>query len=91
MSFGQKVYTLTAGEWTQISTTDDANVTVENFATGAYGNIRIIAGATAPDLDFPDYRTLRPQQQHTYTNLDEGTTLWARASVDDVRIEVQTG
>lgn len=92
MTFGTPRKTLEAGKWTQISTAQDANVTVENFGVDAYQTVQIVSGANEPSSDNPvtNFRTLRPQGSQTFTNLDDGTVLWARAS-RDVVIEVLTG
>lgn len=83
---------LTSGAWLQISTTDDTNVTVENFGVGAYQTVQIATGAEAPtDETLTGFRTLRPQQSQNFTNLDEGTVLWARSVSLDTPIEVIAG
>lgn len=92
MSFGQSRIILQPGEWAQISTSEDANVTVENFGVDAYQFVHIVSGAVNPGEDPPEhFRTLHPQRQHTFTNLDEGTVLWARALSMATLIEVLTG
>lgn len=93
MPFGQKRFELEPGKWTQISTTDDQNVTVDNFGVAAYQTVRIAASAADPGTDgeIHHFRTLRPQLQQTFTNLDEGTVLWATATSEHVTIEVMTG
>lgn len=93
MSFGQHRRTIDAADWYQISASEDANVTIENFSVGAYQSVRIISGATPPAPGDPveNFRTLTAGRQHTFTNLDEGTVLWARAVNEPVVIEVLTG
>lgn len=90
MTFGTPRKTLEPNKWTQISTAADANVTVENFGVDAYGTVQIISGPTEPTSDVTDFRTIRPQGSQTFTNLDEGTVLWARSAAPVV-IEVLTG
>lgn len=92
MTFGTPRVTLVPYVWTQICTSDDENVTVENFGVGAYQTVQIMAGPTAPgpEVEITQYRTIRPQASQTFTNLDEGTVLWAR-SAEAVVIEVMTG
>lgn len=93
MTFGQHRHTLPVGEWVQISTSDDENVTVENFGVSAYQFVHIISGANPPSGSDPvdAFRTLPAGRQHTFTNLDDGTVLWARAVNEPVVIEVLTG
>lgn len=92
MTFGTPRHTLVPNEWTRICASEDENVTVENFGVGAYQTVQIIAGPTPPgsDADITQFRTVRPQASQTFTNLDEGTVLWARSS-EAVVIEVMTG
>lgn len=92
MTFGTPRKTLEPGKWTQISTTEDTNVTIENFGVDAYQFVQIVSGPTEPgtDTDVTNYRTIRAQRSQTFTNLDEGTVLWARA-LAPVVIEVLTG
>lgn len=83
---------LTSSAWLQISTTDDTNVTVENFGVDAYQTVQIATGAEPPtDETITGFRTLRPQQSQNFTNLDEGTVLWARSVSLDTPIEVIAG
>lgn len=92
MTFGTPRKSLEPGKWTQISTTEDSNVTIENFGVDAYQFVQIVSGPTEPssDTEVANYRTIRAQRSQTFTNLDEGTVLWARA-LAPVVIEVLTG
>lgn len=91
MSFGNKRHILQPGVWTQISTDADTNVTVDSFGVGAYQNAKIAAGAQAPTGATTAFRTLRSGDQAVFTNLDEGTVLWATATSEAVAVEVLTG
>lgn len=92
MSFIPKRMILTIGTWVQICEPDDINVTVENFGVDPYQTVYIIAGSSPPDdLTVTDYRTLRAGSSQNFTNLDEGTVLWARSVSQDTPIEVVAG
>lgn len=91
MAFSQNRLMIT-GAWQRISMTDDANVTVESYGVNAYQRIEIGTGtADDPPAAGTSFRTLSPQRQLTYTNLDEGTVLWARSSGDPVPVDITTG
>lgn len=92
MSLGLHGAMLAPGIWVQISSADDTNITVENFGVGAYQTVQIAAGSEMPtDQTMVGFRTLRPQQSQTFTNLDQGTVLWARSVSQDTPIEVIAG
>lgn len=93
MSFSQHRKVLQPGEWTKISTEQDSNVTVDNYGVGAYQFVRIVSSPTAPgpNDDLVNFRTIRPGTQQVFTNLDDGTVLWALAVNEPVPIEVLTG
>ena len=91
MSFGMRRYTLVPGTWTQISTDADSNVTIDSTAVGAYQNVHLTSSPQAPTPPVTNVRTLRAQDQQVFTNLDQGTVLWATACHTPVDIEVLTG
>lgn len=86
-----KRYTLQRGTWTQISNAGDSNVTIDSTGVGAYQNVHLAASATQPGAMGTNVRTLRAQDQQVFTNLEEGTVLWATACHTPVDIEVLTG
>jgi hypothetical protein len=88
MSLNFKRYVLALDAWTQICSPSDECVTIENTGSNVYQGARIVASELEPSLDFADFRSIPAGRQQTFTNIEEGTILWARAVGMVVSIEV---